>query len=99
MGDIHDALNAIDLEQNQILETGKTSEKMHEVFKIYEKIYKIESSDANDQAKILEKDLGNWINKKESYVNPRTAQLIRKRLNERFEIRKKLMEDVRFSKK
>jgi len=46
---------------------------MHEVFKIYEKIYKIESSDANDLAKILEKDLGNWINKKESYVNPRTA--------------------------
>ena len=46
---------------------------LNEVFKIYEKIYKIETSDAHHLAKTLEKDLGNWIHKKESYVNPRTA--------------------------
>ena len=72
---------------------------MHEVFKIYENIYKIESSEAKQLAKTWEKDLANWITKKESYVNPRTAQLIRERLNQRFETRKKLMDDVKFSKK
>ena len=72
---------------------------MHEVFKIYENIYKIESSEAKQLAKTLEKDLANWITKKELYVNPRTAQLIRERLNQRFETRKKLMDDVKFSKK
>ena len=77
MGGINDFLETITEKQNTILETGRESEKLHEALKIYEKIYKDENNEAQTQADVLKKDLGNWIMKNESYVNPRTAQLIR----------------------
>ena len=42
--------------------------------------------------------MNNWIAKHESYVNPRTAQVMRQRINNIYEARKKAEADVEFVK-
>lgn len=42
--------------------------------------------------------MDNWLAKNETYINPRTAQMLRIRLNQIEEARKKVEKDVEFRK-
>ena len=77
MGGIDDFLATITEKQNYIIETGLETEKRREAYNIYDRIYSIENSEAMQISKVLQKDISHWTLNNESYVNPRTAFLIR----------------------
>ena len=62
--------------------------KYHEAQKIYRRIYKKEIEQAHELAEDLDQDLNIWLAKNETYVNPRTAQMIRQHKN-RIELERK----------
>lgn len=94
MGGIREFISTIDPRQNMIFETGRHSEKQHEAIKIYKGIFKHEKIGAKNLASCLSPDINTWLAKNESYVNLRTAQIMRQRINDKEEARRKVEKDV-----